>query len=551
MRSFLASVLALLLGVGAIGCSTPIAPTESKTSTSDGTYEAAIYVDLHRAGESYREYIAANGRGPASIEAWRQYLWKNHSDTSFLYRLQADGYGFGWNFDPSAGLPTATTPLAQSGLFSARLMADGSLTDVNPAAINLAKQRDARIVAVMPAVPGAPPPPPVVAPSPPAPAGPTKLEPGPEAIQLACERYLQLHEAWVELFAKIDNASEAQSIAAILYSTQADFDFNKNRLSSSGLLQNPGAVSAAHAARYQAALEREKQIVNEHLAKMPDHQAIMQTIASEYMQKITGIAGPNGLLMDMQLALAGRASPSPASPASSDSVPSLARNSPSTSQPASFPRESPEDRQAKIDQALFRFTSAYEGWLVVLQGITDAQRASLFKSQLRLFDGKFDQVAEELHALGVQGDLRDASPEYRDQLDDLQRRQLEQDQRIAALPDAAAIGTVFTADFAEKGRLGPIRTQLKLQELRGGAPSVASSAPPAATTPNANAPGATAPAASSGAYAVGMPIDIEWGGKWWPGKVLRVDGDKTYIAYDDHSDAWNEWVPRDRIRPRP
>jgi hypothetical protein len=44
-------------------------------------------------------------------------------------------------------------------------------------------------------------------------------------------------------------------------------------------------------------------------------------------------------------------------------------------------------------------------------------------------------------------------------------------------------------------------------------------------------------------------VEVEWGGNWWPAEVLKRDGGSTFIHYTGWDDSWNEWVPRDRIRP--
>jgi hypothetical protein len=44
-------------------------------------------------------------------------------------------------------------------------------------------------------------------------------------------------------------------------------------------------------------------------------------------------------------------------------------------------------------------------------------------------------------------------------------------------------------------------------------------------------------------------IEVEWGQKWWPAEVLRVNGAMTLIHYTGWDSSWDEWVPAGRIRP--
>jgi hypothetical protein len=47
----------------------------------------------------------------------------------------------------------------------------------------------------------------------------------------------------------------------------------------------------------------------------------------------------------------------------------------------------------------------------------------------------------------------------------------------------------------------------------------------------------------------GDSVQIEWGGSWWPGKVLSVEEDGTVrIHYDGYDNSWDENVPRTRLR---
>lgn len=41
---------------------------------------------------------------------------------------------------------------------------------------------------------------------------------------------------------------------------------------------------------------------------------------------------------------------------------------------------------------------------------------------------------------------------------------------------------------------------------------------------------------------------IEWKGSWWPGVVLKADGEKRYVHYLGYGDEWDEWVGPARLR---
>lgn len=49
-------------------------------------------------------------------------------------------------------------------------------------------------------------------------------------------------------------------------------------------------------------------------------------------------------------------------------------------------------------------------------------------------------------------------------------------------------------------------------------------------------------------FAKGTKVEVEWQKKWWPAKVLEVEGGAHYITYDGHSKDWDEWVTSKRIR---
>jgi hypothetical protein len=49
-------------------------------------------------------------------------------------------------------------------------------------------------------------------------------------------------------------------------------------------------------------------------------------------------------------------------------------------------------------------------------------------------------------------------------------------------------------------------------------------------------------------YGVGQKVEVEWKKKWYPAKILEVEGGSHYITYTGYGSEWNEWVPSSRIR---
>jgi hypothetical protein len=47
---------------------------------------------------------------------------------------------------------------------------------------------------------------------------------------------------------------------------------------------------------------------------------------------------------------------------------------------------------------------------------------------------------------------------------------------------------------------------------------------------------------------VNEAVEIQSTGGWYPGKILKVDGDKYFITYDGWDESWNEWVTIERLR---
>jgi hypothetical protein len=42
--------------------------------------------------------------------------------------------------------------------------------------------------------------------------------------------------------------------------------------------------------------------------------------------------------------------------------------------------------------------------------------------------------------------------------------------------------------------------------------------------------------------------EVLWSGKWYPAQVIGEEDGKWKIKYDSYDDTWNEWVDKDRIR---
>lgn len=46
----------------------------------------------------------------------------------------------------------------------------------------------------------------------------------------------------------------------------------------------------------------------------------------------------------------------------------------------------------------------------------------------------------------------------------------------------------------------------------------------------------------------GDKVEILWGGRWYPGTVVEVDGAKTKVGYDGYASSWDEWAAPERLR---
>jgi len=51
-------------------------------------------------------------------------------------------------------------------------------------------------------------------------------------------------------------------------------------------------------------------------------------------------------------------------------------------------------------------------------------------------------------------------------------------------------------------------------------------------------------------FRIGANVDVEWHGTWYPGKVLKAEGNRWLISYDGYDEDWHEWVGPERIRAR-
>jgi len=44
------------------------------------------------------------------------------------------------------------------------------------------------------------------------------------------------------------------------------------------------------------------------------------------------------------------------------------------------------------------------------------------------------------------------------------------------------------------------------------------------------------------------PCSIEWNGQWYPGEMLQEKGGKYFVQYTGFGNDWDEWVGKDRIK---
>lgn len=55
---------------------------------------------------------------------------------------------------------------------------------------------------------------------------------------------------------------------------------------------------------------------------------------------------------------------------------------------------------------------------------------------------------------------------------------------------------------------------------------------------------------STSRFKVGDSVDVKWKGSWYPASVLSVKNGRYKIHYDGYGSNWDEWVSDDRIRSR-
>lgn len=44
------------------------------------------------------------------------------------------------------------------------------------------------------------------------------------------------------------------------------------------------------------------------------------------------------------------------------------------------------------------------------------------------------------------------------------------------------------------------------------------------------------------------PVEIEWRGTWYTGKLLEMKDGKYYVSYNGYTSTWNEWIGPERIK---
>jgi len=77
---------------------------------------------------------------------------------------------------------------------------------------------------------------------------------------------------------------------------------------------------------------------------------------------------------------------------------------------------------------------------------------------------------------------------------------------------------------------------------RGVTPAVAAAPTPATASEAPGDPKAT--------YQAGEVVDIHWGSRWWPGRVVAVKGQRYHVSYDGWASSHDETVDAARLRRR-
>lgn len=67
---------------------------------------------------------------------------------------------------------------------------------------------------------------------------------------------------------------------------------------------------------------------------------------------------------------------------------------------------------------------------------------------------------------------------------------------------------------------------------------------PASSQPSLPAPAAIA----ASPVQIGDPLEIEWRGTWYGGRLLERKDGQYYVSYDGYTSTWDEWVGPERLR---
>lgn len=254
---FAGCLFAILLSA----CGQPKQEYDPNYSTSLVATEDVLDTDacihLHRAGEAYKAYTAANGKPPESVDAWKKYLLQNDQDTASLYWLAVENYEFQWNVDPRAN---GTAVIAQSNVRKPQLLADGSVSGATSTMLQKAQATEPSIVgvAVVATSSGAagPPPPPAGTPPPP----PTSvssnggdIQDDPVEIRRAVERWIRLYEVFVHIVGKPASIGDAHPYFGLAGSMTGDFDDAQRHMVLAGYLGKPKGFHPTVSSRYSLA----------------------------------------------------------------------------------------------------------------------------------------------------------------------------------------------------------------------------------------------------------------------------------------------------------
>lgn len=105
---------------------------------------------------------------------------------------------------------------------------------------------------------------------------------------------------------------------------------------------------------------------------------------------------------------------------------------------------------------------------------------------------------------------------------------------------------VSQAEWVTEDRMRAIGSTRDIPYASPNPPGVKPAIPPKVVAkPPAGAP-ATAP--PPGALAVGSKAEVKLGENWRPATILKQEGGKSFVKYDNADDSFNEWVTPDRMR---